>query len=1059
MVATRMIALAIALALAAPVAAEQVTVYGTKSGVGANNALDVNATGACNLTDGCSSVFTQLPVGAGGACGGGGTGCGLCKAEPGKLCWMFPTPVGACSAGDKTACVYPSGWNKAPGARPDGLPFPPRLTDPNCFCTGKIASAGILTIVPTNLDPNGVGPAVLAPAFEDASCEGVAGRCSDGDLDLLTGGFGVALGTHINGISDTNVGNDSNGALGIKNGLGFTAVRFAHENPPKSITPQRYPGTLNDLSTAGTEIVELVGGQAFGIVPLTGPLDPNVFTDPTELAHLTALRDEFGVRGIRGFADSVWSEWSFNAGALVGTDVDSLIVTHPCNAAIGWSTDDPIAGFCENATTTACTDNFPTVATVAKDPCGILTEPSCNLGGGIGDPTNTCGNHCVGTEYCWSNAKARTTPGYLWTRDIAQSELTDSSNSLVAATTSGDLSGKCPPDCGLDYMWNNFEQEAVDLMLAEQSKPGVPPVTGFPPIPPATALTAEDNNIGFQAVFDHYSGPRAGQGDVLQIVLVFSQTWINQGDLRCFMGGDKSVLSDGSDPNNFRRTGRCSTVAEIVDCVPFAEDVVDILGPGITMNDCTTSSTDTLDCRGCGATPPHLVDATLFPTHPNAGSFGLPVFPTTPTDPNRGWLPVDYDTHSAECGPGTNACDVNLDLFSTVGRTDLNGKLGGLTGFGYNIKVPLLVPATSGFVGSQNRDNDDPAADAKVIGNIVAGTGAIGIDLPDLYGAGLGAYPVGAKLAWNGSTLGVGFTFPVGDPGTIVDPNFFLVFATNFGPGVDGIPGCFGDNSNSTDVPPCDNPLNITGTGKLVNTGVDDFPTRTQSAKPTLAPGVNCGPGTAGGGLSGPCNMFTTQQDLRPKAANVLDQFPSYVYVGAGAGRDVKVFADRNTDFVFKFDTVFCPKGTDGQSACVGFDDPDFDRLGAANDICPSVFDPAQTVGSSPGGCTGGIGGTCIGESCLCGDGEDAGKGTLTILDALTAAQVTVKALPATACPTDRCITYKAPSVAPGTTINILDALRIAQTVVAPSTFCDLGCAAGPLPADAAFTFDKQGCR
>ena len=109
--------------------------------------------------------------------------------------------------------------------------------------------------------------------------------------------MGVSLGTRIT-FSDsyTNVGQDSNGAVGVLNGIGLTGPRFGLENPPIIITPQRRPGTGASPAAIGTEIVDLGGSTAFAVVPETGALDSNVFTNATERAHWTALRDEFGVR-------------------------------------------------------------------------------------------------------------------------------------------------------------------------------------------------------------------------------------------------------------------------------------------------------------------------------------------------------------------------------------------------------------------------------------------------------------------------------------------------------------------------------------------------------------------------------------------------------------------------------------------------------------------------------------------------------------------------------------------------------------------------------------------
>ena len=258
--------------------------------------------------------------------------------------------------------------------------------------------------------------------------------------------------------------------------------------------------------------MDLGGATAFAVVPETGALDSNVFTNATERAHWTALRDEFGVRYYRGFSDSLFSEWVFNSGELSGSLVDSLIVTHPCNANRGWSTDDPTAGVCENDTNIACTDNFP--ANAAVDACGLLLVPACATN--IGNPQNAvgCPNNCIPTEFCWQQAEPLGTRGFLWSRDIAAGELTDTNKSLVVAA-GGDISGKCPPDCGLDYFWNVFEQEAIDNLLATPEKPGAPqlPDPNFRILP----------NIGFQAAFDHYSGGTAGKGDTLAIILVFSQ--------------------------------------------------------------------------------------------------------------------------------------------------------------------------------------------------------------------------------------------------------------------------------------------------------------------------------------------------------------------------------------------------------------------------------------------------------------------------------------------------------------------------------------------------------
>ena len=59
-------------------------------------------------------------------------------------------------------------------------------------------------------------------------------------------------------------------------------------------------------------------------------------------------------------------------------------------------------------------------------------------------------------------------------------------------------------------------------------------------------------------------------------------------------------------------------------------------------------------------------------------------------------------------------------------------------------------------------------------------------------------------------------------------------------------------------------------------------------------------------------------------------------------------------------------------------DDPDGDRVGAANDRCPHAYDPAQTDGGGIGDASAPDG---IGNACQCGDVDASGR--VTVADAM----------------------------------------------------------------------------
>jgi hypothetical protein len=230
-------------------------------------------------------------------------------------CILKAVPVGRCSAGSNTPCIWPNGAG---------------------FCTGSVNSFfGCLTDsdCPTGdtCFTDTIDPACACENSDDPNrgvsvvCGGQQARCSDGDNPDGAFGTGLCIDLVLGDESDfSNCGEEAAGEGNL------SGPRWQVENPGAPQTPQRVPGA--GFLTATGPIFQLRGLFAMGI------------TDP----------DAYGVRRLLQLGDSFHSDWNYSDKAPTDGIVNSHIITFSFDSKVGWQTELPVDGRCTLNTDTVC---------------------------------------------------------------------------------------------------------------------------------------------------------------------------------------------------------------------------------------------------------------------------------------------------------------------------------------------------------------------------------------------------------------------------------------------------------------------------------------------------------------------------------------------------------------------------------------------------------------------------------------------------------------------------------------------------------------------------------
>jgi hypothetical protein len=456
---------------------------------------------------------------------------------------------------------------------------------------------------------------------------------------------------------------------------------------------------------------------------------------------------------------------------------------------------------------------------------------------------------------------------------------------------------------GVSFQWSR------DLTPAEQALPTCPPACKkdfditTTEIEAFIAAGLADPDAGAQLAIQSGEGPSVGAGDVIGVAVVTSNTWLVTNDMRCRMGGW------GNAPG---LVGRCFDGTSA--CDP-------------TLNDANGNqpacSLEGNGCRACGG-------------------------PVTVANPLG--LPIGYNTHGLP----------ELDL-------KLGERIGGISGVGSLVRVPLFVVGTTGFAASDFRDLPGTAAgtlDFADMGLVdtLGSTFAVGVGAGGTFGTGV--LPIGENCCTTTPGGPAGGTPIVWQPDAVGDPvsSFNRVF--DRGPGADGIPGCLNDTAaGSNGSLACNQRLGKGANGAKTNgffaTGQDDQTT------------------TYNVGSSGIIPASANRYGLRNATPAVVSHFagPPYNYVSPNPKsynsiasftfRDISVFGPQNTDILVKVNNSFCPLignvaactpgcqtgDADGDGVCDDFDnclgianadqaDNDADGVGNLCDNCVNISNP-----------------------------------------------------------------------------------------------------------------------
>jgi hypothetical protein len=383
------------------------------------------------------------------------------------------------------------------------------------------------------------------------------------------------------------------------------------------------------------------------------------------------------------------------------------------------------------------------------------------------------------------------------------------------------------------------------------------------------AVTREQVESGVQLALDfatNFGSPqvrgvagRAGAGDAISALATFVPVWLTD-DVRCFMAGDPGR----ADPND-SKIGICTgaSAGAPPSCDPATED-------GAT-NDCEAS----FQCVYCG------------------GRFDAVTNPLA--------LPEGYDDQAGNCKAGFD-CSVLA----------LEGRMSGRNNRTFNLKVPLSVIYTTGYVQAELVDTTcpgTPAGNCLTAGNgTVSGAPGIGPGPPwDKYDPNEVLPAFKTRYGGNGETSsGVSWAAEM-KTGTGLKTG-------DFKPGPDGIPGCIGDNQKGIDGPPC------AGVGSPPGTTVgagDDLPRLTVTLPGETGPGNAAAPprvGDPGTGLTAipnPLAGISTGTGLKGELDDP-NGAPTIRMVAAGSARDLNVLGTQNNDSLFKISRVICPVRSDG---------------------------------------------------------------------------------------------------------------------------------------------------
>ena len=346
----------------------------------------------------------------------------------------------------------------------------------------------------------------------------------------------------------------------------------------------------------------------------------------------------------------------------------------------------------------------------------------------------------------------------------------------------------------------------------------------------------------------------------------------------------------GWDPTDVAPPGRCSDGPSA--CVPGAAGVC--VGEGGT-------------CRAC-------------------------IGPYNVTTNPRG-LPIGYNTHGL----------ADLDLVA-------NHRIGGIAGSVSIVKVPLFVVGTTGYAGSDFRDNltGTGALDHSDMGAVVAGPFDVGVGTGGTFLNGSALLiggtccASGTNLSWNADAVGTAA------PGAGFNRTF------DRGPGPDGIPGCSGDVTTlGNGLEACNQRLHKGAVGDKADgfnaTGKDDVADHVPARSGQRA------------GVEQPLQGSAMQR------AAVVAYFvglgftspnPTSVNtIAAFTYRDIDVFGTDNTDILVKVNGSFCPI-VNGVATCSPAIDTDGDGVEDQSDNCPTIANTNQADTDADG-----VGDAC--DNCI----------------------------------------------------------------------------------------------
>jgi hypothetical protein len=392
----------------------------------------------------------------------------------------------------------------------------------------------------------------------------------------------------------------------------------------------------------------------------------------------------------------------------------------------------------------------------------------------------------------------------------------------LTSTEVAAAAGACPPDCKTSVDHTMFELKAI--------------------IDAGTA--PNDPRGGVQLALDHMEGAKAGKGDVLSVQPLVSQTWLPPADdPRCFVGGDPNRSA-----GDITKTGRCSDSPTICDPDPASAH-------GAASVQCGVGSY----CAVCGGT--YNKDYVVLGG--DAGPTGLGGYFDAASGSTLA-LPVGYDDGTVLVG---------LSNFPLTA-----GRIGIVSDIPSDVRVPLMIVATSQNARSEGRDATCPSVfDNCELGATTGGGGD---------GIGVGGTFTTAETPTHdpaGGTFTTTITWAAEDGG-VEDPTLTFIEVVNWGPGPDGIPGCLGDNHSAIGATPCDA---ILGGASPGSTGSDDLPI-TADYSPDAPVTRNA----------------TAAKFLTTDPAAIT---PSYNTAAALGDRDLTLTIAGNLDFLNKTGTTWCP--------------------------------------------------------------------------------------------------------------------------------------------------------